>query len=275
MVTKYTKDENKGLLWNIIIGVISIINIIVIFYYFVTNRFNMNIRQLNLTFLIIIYVLVCAVRSIWPRVDGKYLCCYDNLISTPLVGRILATMAEISFGLFIVMVSNDVIRSLNLENEDWLILINSGLVFVITIAQIFCWVGIVTSDPNYNAIEESLWTVFGISKFIMYTYIFAKISKTNNINANKIKKIIPIILISTLAYITFMVVRDVPMYIENAKNHVGGYNSLPVGLKKLSKCIEVTHSYKKWKDDIPWLTGYFTLTVWTSMFILIWHNKNL
>ena len=273
MVTKYSKDEKKGLLWNIGIGVISIFNIIAILYYYFTNYKSLSLRQINMSFLVIIYVIVCAVRSIWPRVDGKYLCCYDNFISTPLVGRILATMAEISFGLFIIMVSNDIIKSLNFEGSEWILVINTGLVFMITVAQIFCWVGIVTKDPSYNAIEESLWTVFGLSNFLIYFYVFTKLGNSKNSNSLRVKKIIPLILFGTLCYVTFMVVRDVPMYIKNAKNYKGKYNNLTDGIKKLSKCIEVTHSYKRWKEDIPWLTGYFTVTVWCSILILKWHNK--
>jgi hypothetical protein len=37
-------------------------------------------------------------------------------------------------------------------------------------------------------------------------------------------------------------------------------------------CQIVTQRYEDWKDEMPWLTGYFTLAVWCSLYMA--HSDN-
>jgi hypothetical protein len=43
------------------------------------------------------YVVGCAVRAIWPRIDVERVCFFDSPLSVTLVGRSLATVAELCF----------------------------------------------------------------------------------------------------------------------------------------------------------------------------------
>ena len=151
------------------------------------------------------------------------------------------------------------------------------MVFLISIAQIFCWIGIITQDPSYNAIEESLWTIFGFTIFVIYSVLYLNINNFNQtLKIKKLKSIIPIILISTLLYILFMTLNDVPMYIKRAKQSKDKnvqYNNLMDGIQSMKKCKKATSSFKEWKEDIPWLSLYFTLSVWGSIYILKWVEK--
>ena len=42
-----------------------------------------------------------------------------------------------------------------------------------------------------------------------------------------------------------------------------------------SKCNTINWSYDLWKEEIPWQTGYFTLAVWSTIYLTIWFNKYL
>ena len=44
-----------------------------------------------------LYTLSSGIRGIWLRIDSKKICYEKNPLSTPLVGRTLATVGEISY----------------------------------------------------------------------------------------------------------------------------------------------------------------------------------
>merc|ERR1712118_278525 len=44
-----------------------------------------------------IYVVGCFFRAVWPRIDVERICFFDSPISVTLVGRSLATVAELCF----------------------------------------------------------------------------------------------------------------------------------------------------------------------------------
>ena len=274
----YNEDQERGIKWNKLLTGISIINTLVIFQHFITRYKKLNNEDLILNILVIIYVLVCALRSIWPRVDGSGLCFYDNFISSPFFGRCCATVAEISFGLFLVNVTKIIFRYIGpFSVKNILSILNNSLVYIITIAQFFCWMGIISKDANYNAIEESLWTIFGSSKFIIYLILLLNINQLKQTKYVKsIKRILPYILIFSFSYIFFMVNIDVPMYLKrakvNKKNNIK-YNDFVDGVNTLTKCQKITKSYQDWKEDIPWLSLYFSLSVWASIIILKWIEK--
>jgi hypothetical protein len=51
------------------------------------------------------------------------------------------------------------------------------------------------------------------------------------------------------------------------------YSSLSNGIQELTYCKKVSSSYSDWKEDIPWLSLYFTFSVWASIIILKWVEK--
>src|SRR3981081_2550841 len=55
------------------------------------------IRIELLTFLCAAYVFGCAFRSVLPRADVQRICLFDTWLSSVLVGRSVATVAEICF----------------------------------------------------------------------------------------------------------------------------------------------------------------------------------
>lgn len=273
-----TKDKNDmiiGKIWNRILGTISIINIIVILHHLFLRLNKNNEKNLKLIILVMIYVFVCALRSIWPRADGPGLCIHDNYISTPFVGRCFTTIAEISFSIFVVSITNIILESFkNLNGVNVIQKLNNSMVIFISIAQIFCWIGIITQDPSYNVIEESIWTIFGSIMLVIYLTLYSKIDKLPSTpQLKKIKSIIPYILLACTIYILFMSYNDVPMYFKRAKEQRdknASYNSLYDGIQEMKKCKKVTTSYQEWKNDIPWLTFYFTVIVWGCIYMLKW-----
>lgn len=56
-----------------------------------------NLRLEVLACLSAVYVFGCAFRAVLPRADVQRICLFDNWLSSVLVGRSIATVAEVCF----------------------------------------------------------------------------------------------------------------------------------------------------------------------------------
>lgn len=267
-------EDTSAKWWNRFLTIVSIFNIILVINYYYLNKNIMDKNKLLILILVFIFVIVCAIRSIWPRTDSYKLCYYNNFISLPTVGRTLATIAEMSFVTLVVLITNIILNDSSDGGKTFTILkkYNYLLIPMIFSAQIFCWIGVTTIRPIFNAIEESLWAILGTSKLIIFSYLYYNLINRTNLSPklNHIKFICPIIIIFSLCYVLFMVFHDVPMYIKRHKDKKNKPLTFIEGLKKLSKCDKVSKSYNDWKEEIPWLTLYFTFAVWATIIILYW-----
>ena len=73
-----------------------------------------------------------------------------------------------------------------------------------------------------------------------------------------------------------MLLVDIPMYIKRDKNEIiNKNNSLVEQIKDMAKCHSISKDYDTWKEDIPWLSGYFSLGSWSAIILLILYNKNI
>ncbi len=270
------EDDKSAQIWNKFLTSVSIFNIVLVLNYYYLNKNIMDNQKLLILILVFIFVIVCAIRSIWPRTDSYKLCYYNNLISIPTVGRILATFAEMSFVILIVIITNVILDDSSDGSKLFTVLkkYNYCLIPMIFCAQIFCWIGVTTIRPIFNAIEESLWAILGSSKLIIFSIIYYILTNRNSLSPklNHIKFICPIIIISCLLYVLFMVKHDIPMYIKRHKEDKTKPLNFIDGLKNLSRCNKVSKSYNDWKEEIPWLTGYFTFAVWITIIILYWYD---
>ncbi|HXB18541.1 MAG TPA: hypothetical protein VNV40_06870, partial [Steroidobacteraceae bacterium] len=75
-----------------------------------------------------------------------------------------------------------------------------------------------------------------------------------------------------LAYVAFIFVYDVPMYWarwrgDQASGHE--YSSIADGIVDARKRWMVSYRWDDWKNEIPWMTLYFTFGVWSSIW-LVW-----
>ena len=103
---------------------------------------------------------------------------YDHIISTVVVGRSLATVAEISFA---ILVSICIVR---ITKENWMA---NFWVFINLVAQSCCWYSIITQNQLGHVIEESIWTFTSITMLIVCLKEY--FSKKNTISQKKFLKI--------------------------------------------------------------------------------------
>ena len=113
-------------------------------------------RQLILSAL---FVAGCAFRSIFPRADVQRICLYDNWLSVVLIGRAVATVAELAFMTQWAFLLGE---SAGPGQRDVAKIVSRVLVPIIAVAEICSWYAVLSTNYLGNAIEQSIWTfVFG------------------------------------------------------------------------------------------------------------------
>ena len=102
------------------------------------------------------YVFGCAFRSFLPRADVQRICLFDTWLSSVVVGRSVATVAEICFAAqwaIILYQLGTMTGADTTVNAAWVI------VPLILIAECFSWYAVLTTNYLGNAIENSIWAV--------------------------------------------------------------------------------------------------------------------
>ena len=188
---------------------------------------------------LIIYSFVALYRSICMTNETEKLCLVKSKFCQPLINRTLATIAETSIGFFTIIIVSKIF-GLNIP------LFLGG---IIIIAQVFCWIGVLTSNLKYNALEESLWIIFfGI---ILIYIIFSK-------SGGNIHKFI--IILGIICYLLFMIIIDVPHYLRTKPKNTGSF----------AKC-KYSDNVDDWRYVLLWQGMYFTVGV--LFFLYLWKIK--
>ena len=103
-----------------------------------------------------IYVIVCAIRAIWPRKDVDRICFVDHFLSTVFIGRTMATIAEICFVKQLSMLLSA--TPYKYQSRSSFIALCEYYVPFVLIAEVFSWIGVATKRQIWNGFEESIWT---------------------------------------------------------------------------------------------------------------------
>jgi hypothetical protein len=79
-------------------------------------------------------------------------------------------------------------------------------------------------------------------------------------------------IVGIAGYLMFLATIDVPMYLmrwrAECANSVGPL-SLLEGLRDASVRWVVTHNIAEWKDEIAWMSLYFSAAVWASLALCV------
>src|SRR4051812_40523348 len=208
------------------------------------------------------YVFGCAFRSLLPRADVQRICLFDTWLSSVVVGRSVATVAEICFVAQWAMILHQLgmmTGAATTLNAAWVI------VPLILIAECFSWHAVLTTHYLGNAIENSIWAVAFLIVGIGLCRLLPEFE-----GAVRIAFVISII--GIVAYLAFLMTIDVPMYFNRWRTEVGDGSKLlrPLdGLRDVSTRWVVTHDLAEWKDEIAWMTLYFSMAVWSSLALCV------
>jgi hypothetical protein len=256
--------SNPVSLWWIFLASISTINICFWFWtrhYFAVKNSGRKARSLairSVLWLAGVYVFVCAFRSYLPRADVQRICLFDTWFSSVFVGRSVATVAELCFVTQWAIVLNHVAK---LNHSRVVERISYLLVPLIVMAECFSWYAVVSTNYMGNTFEESLWSITYTLVAISLIFLFPKTKGT-------LKYAVGFSILGSIAYILFMTRVDVPMYFGRWQSDLASgtkFLSFLDGIRDLNTRWIVTYKISDWKDEIPWMSLYFSGGVWTSL----------
>src|ERR1700742_2230113 len=208
------------------------------------------------------YVFGCAFRSMLPRADVQRICLFDTWLSSVAIGRSVATVAEVAFAAQWTMILLQLGRMSGAETA-----VNAGwaIVPLILIAECFSWYAVVTTKYLYNAIENSLWAV---AFFIAGIGLCRLLPEFNG----AVRVVLGSAVVGIVFYIVFLITVDVPMYLKRWRADVAGGNKMlrPLeGLRDVGTRWIVTHDISEWREEIAWMSLYFSGAVWASLALCV------
>src|ERR1700680_183101 len=211
------------------------------------------------------YVFGCAFRSFLPRADVQRICLFDTWLSSIVVGRSVATVAEICFAAQWAMILHQLGTMTATDttlNAAWVI------VPLILIAECFSWYAVLTTNYLGNAIENSIWAV---AFFIVGIGLCRLLPEFDG----AVRVVLAIAIIGIAGYLAFLMTVDVPMYLRRWRAGLAGGSKLlgPLeGLRDVSTRWVVTHDLAEWKDEIAWMSLYFSAAVWASLALCVLYS---
>jgi hypothetical protein len=206
------------------------------------------------------YIFGCAFRAILPRADVQRICLFDTWLSSVLVGRSVATVAELCFAVQWAIVLNELGK---ITHSDTTENIAKMVVPLIAPAECCSWYAVISTDFLGNVLENSLWTVAFILVMIALVRLVASFRGAAQIA-------IAAMAVGVACYVAFMATVDVPMYIARWQADIAGGKpllGLAAGLDDLATRGVVTRNFARWHDEIPWISLYFSVAVWTSLML--------
>ncbi len=211
------------------------------------------------------YVFGCAFRSFLPRADVQRICLFDTWLSSVVVGRSVATVAEICFAAQWAMILHQLGTMTGADtvlNAAWVI------VPLILVAECFSWHAVLTTNYLGNAIENSIWAVAFFAAGIGLCRLLPEFN-------GPVRVVLGIAITGIAAYLAFLMTIDVPMYLSrwraeaaDGSKHLGPLE----GLRDVSTRWVVTHDLAEWKDEMVWMSLYFSAAVWASLALCVFYS---
>jgi len=251
--------------WWLGLCTVSIINIGVLGWFWIAHRkkrsspnqraYLQQRRQLELS---TVFVLGCAFRSYLPRADVQRIALVDSCLSSILVGRTVATIAELSFVAQWAQMLESWARPAKL-NE---IVKFSRLIFpAISLAEVFSWLGVLTTNNFWHVLEESIWGASEIGLTISALVMRRKYQ-------GALQQFMGWMALCGAIYVAYMFTLDIPTYYSRwRRDQMDGkeYTGFEEGLRKLAFHWRLTYDPHDWQGEYIWMMIYFSLGVWVSL----------
>jgi len=255
-------------------GVLTLVSLINIAVWFALYR-NLNEPQTGaiggnagigvMLALCAAYVFGCAFRSLLPRADVQRICLFDTWLSSVMVGRTVATIAEVCFAIQWAIILH---RLGTMTGADTTL--NAAMIVVplIVIAEAFSWYAVLTKKYWANAVENSIWAV---AFFIVGLGLFRLLPEFEG----AVRVVLLIAILGIAFYLAFLATVDVPMYVKRWREELAR-GSTPLhpleGLRDVNRRWVVTRDISEWREEIPWMSLYFSAAVWASLALCVFFS---
>jgi len=204
------------------------------------------------------YVLGCAFRSVLPVCDIPRLVLIDSRLSSVLVGRSVATLAELCFAAQWALILSRVAVLTGSSLGQWVAL---AIVPLIVLAEGCSWYAVLTTHQRGHVVENSIW---GIAAALVVATLLV-------IGPHRLEELYPPVIlwcIGGTAFVAFIFFLDVPMYRARwlADRAAGRtYLSIAHGVADVCRRWTVSYRWEDWKSEVLWMSLYFSVGVWLSV----------
>lgn len=145
---------------------------------------------------------------------------------------------------------------------------SSAVVPLIVMAECCSWYAVLTTSYLGNAVENSIWAI----AFLVVGIGLCRLLPEFN---GPVRVVLATAISGIAGYLAFLVTVDVPMYLGRWQEEVASGRELLGffdGLHDVGTRWVVTHDFAVWKDEIAWMSLYFSAAVWASLALCILHR---
>ena len=204
------------------------------------------------------YVFGCAFRSAFPVYDVQRMVVVDSWMSSVIVGRSVATVAELCFVAQWALMLREISRATGSSVGRTVSVVVLPL---IAVAEACSWYSVLTTSNIGHVAEETIW---GLSAALMVVSLAAIWPRCDA----RVRGLLVAWCGVGLAYVAFMFLVDVPMYWSRwLADEASGrtYLSLAQGVADVSQRWTVSHRWEDWSSEVTWMSLYFSVAVWLSI----------
>jgi hypothetical protein len=186
------------------------------------------------------------------------ICLFDSWLSSVIVGRSVATVAELCFVTQWALLMREISQVTQSKPGRLAAL---AVLPLIAVAETCSWYSVLTTSNIGHVIEESLW---GISAAMLVASLLSLWPRSSA----RLRPLVLAMCLTGTAYVAFMFLVDVPMYWSRwLADEASGrhYLSLSQGVLDTSGRWVVSQQWQTWKSEVLWMSSYFSIAVWLSI----------
>jgi hypothetical protein len=208
-----------------------------------------------------LFTFGCAYRSFLPLAEAQRIVLVDMWFSSAFVSRTVATIAELSIAAQWALFVGYWTKAVG-SRVGWVI--SRLLVPAIAFAEINSWYTALTTNFAGSVIEESTWAVTSALMTITLVSLWWRRREIR-------RPFIGAAIVLNAFYVMFMATVDVPMYKSRVRADTAAhktYLTVGQGFADSARRTVVTRRWDDWKDEMPWMTLYFSVGVWISISLI-------
>lgn len=207
------------------------------------------------------YALGCAFRSVFPVYDVPRLCLFDSWLCSVVVGRSVATFAELCFAAQWALLLREYACAAGSRVGK---VASAAAVPLIVVAETCSWYAVLTTSNLGHVAEEFLW---GVCAALIAASLIACWPQCER----RWRPLLATWCTASLVYVAYMFLIDVPMYWSRwLADEASGrtYLSIAHGLRDISERWVVSHRWEDWQSELLWMSLYFSVGVWASISLI-------
>lgn len=217
-------------------------------------------RRLQLA-LSLVYVLGCGFRSVVPVFDVPRIALIDSQVASVLVGRTVATVAELAFVAQWALTLREASR---ITGSAFGRACSRAVLPTIFVAEICSWYSVVSTSNLGHVFEESLWA---LAATLMVASLLAAWPRWQPRHRLAVLALCAI----GVTYVLYMLFVDIPLYasrwlVDEAAQRP--YLTLRQGLQDIAHPHLVTYAFDIWRHEFYWMAMYFSFGVWVSIALI-------